>query len=149
MSENKSELKKKILNHILKDGKKRTSEKILRKSLKSIQKFQKKSHNEIIKSSIINSTPVFRIIKLKNNKRRKKKSIKEIPAFLSTYIFRSSWAIKYLIQSSRDNSSDTFYNQLKNEALLTAKREGAAVKFKTEIQNLALKKKKYFRHYRW
>ena len=65
----KLKLKKKILNHILKDGKKKTSEKILTRSFKSIQKSQKKSHNDIMKLSIINLTPTFRVIKLKNNKR--------------------------------------------------------------------------------
>lgn len=145
----KLRLKKKILNHILKDGKKKTSEKILIKSFKSIQKSQKKPHHDIIKLSIINSTPAFRIIKLKNNRRRKKKSTKEIPAFLSTYLFRSSWALKYLIQASRKKTSNIFCDQLTNETLLNAKHEGNTVKFKSEIQDQALQKKKYFRHYRW
>jgi ribosomal protein S7 len=114
-----------------------------------MQKSQKKSHNEVIKLSIINSTPTFRIIKLKNNRRRKKKSIKEIPAFLSTYMFRSSWSLKYLVKASNKKTSNIFYNQLKDEALLNAKHEGNAVKFKDELQNQALQKKKYFRHYRW
>ena len=145
----KQKLKKKILNHILKDGKKKTSEKILSKSFKSIQKLHKKSHSDIIRLSIINSTPAFRVIKLKNNRRRKKKSTKEIPAFLSTYLFRSSWALKYLIQASRKKTSDVFHSQLANETLLNAKHEGNAVKLKNDIQNQALQKKKYFRHYRW
>jgi ribosomal protein S7 len=145
----KQKLKKKILNHIFKNGKKKTSEKILTKSFKSIQKSQKKSHNEIMKLSIMNATPAFRVIKLKNNKRRKKKSIKEIPAFLSTYIFRSSWALKYLVQTSRKKTSNVFYTQLTNEALLNAKHEGNAIKFKNEVQDQALQKKKFFRHYRW
>jgi small subunit ribosomal protein S7 len=146
---NNQKLKEKVLNHILKNGKKKTSEKILTKSFKSMQKSQKKSHNEVIKLSIINSTPTFRIIKLKNNRRRKKKSIKEIPAFLSTYMFRSSWSLKYLVKASNKKTSNIFYNQLKDEALLNAKHEGNAVKFKDELQNQALQKKKYFRHYRW
>ena len=145
----KLKIKKKILNHILKDGKKKTSEKILTRSFKSIQKSQKKSHNDIMKLSIINLTPTFRVIKLKNNKRRKTKSTKEIPAFLSTYFFRSSWALKYLIQASRKKTSNVFCNQLTDEALLNAKHEGNAVKFKNEIQDQVLQKKKYFRHYRW
>jgi len=146
---NKQKLKEKILNHIFKNGKKKTSEKILTKSFKTIQKSQKKSHSEIMKLSIINSTPTFRVIKLKNNRRKKKKSIKEIPAFLSTYMFRSSWALKYIVTNSNKKTSNIFYNQLKDETLLNAKHEGNAVKLKNELQNQALQKKKYFRHYRW
>lgn len=144
-------LKKKILNHTLKDGQKKTSEKILIKTFKSLQKSQKKSHTEIVKLSIINATPTYRIIKLKNNRRRKKKFIKEIPAFLSTYKFRSSWALKYLIKTSQlhKKTSNIFHDQLKDETLLSAKQEGNTVKFKIETQKQALKQKKYFRHYRW
>jgi small subunit ribosomal protein S7 len=149
MNKNTPRLKEKILNHILKNGKKKTSEKMLNKSFKLMQKSQKKSHNEIFKLSIINSTPTFRVIKLKNNKRRKKKSIKEIPAFLSTYMFRSSWALKYLIQTSKKKQSGTFFDQLKTETLLSAKYEGNTIKLKNEVQDQALQKKKYFRHYRW
>ena len=137
-----------MLNHILKSGKKQISEKILTKSFKSIQKSQKKSYNEIIRLAILNSTPMFRVIKLKN-KRRKKKSIKEIPAFLSNYTYRTSWGLKYLIKTSTLKTSNVFYNQLKHEILSNALSDGNAVTLKNELQNKALPKKKYFRHYRW
>lgn len=145
---NKEKLKKKLLKHILKNGKKPVSEKILTKSLKSIQKSQKKSHNEIFKLAVINSTPMFRVIKLKN-KRRKKKSIKEIPAFLSTYTYRTSWGLKYLIKTSVSKTDNVFSNQLKHEILSSAKHESNTITLKNELQNKALEKKKYFRHYRW
>lgn len=145
---NKQKLKKKLLNHILKSGKKQITEKILTKSFKSIQKSQKKSHSNLVKLAIVNITPMFRVIKLRN-KRRKKKSIKEIPAFLSNYIYRTSWGLKYLVQTSSLKSKNVFFTQLKNEILLNATFEGAAIAFKNELQSRALPKRKYFRHYRW
>jgi len=144
----KKKLKKKLLSHILKNGRKQISEKILTKSFKSIQKSQKKSHTEIVKLAILNSTPMFRVIKLRN-KRRKKKSIKEIPAFLSNYTYRTSWGLKYLIKTSTSKTSGVFSDQLKHEILLNATSEGNAVAFKNELQKKALPKKKYFKHYRW
>jgi len=144
----KKELKKKLSNHILKNGKKQVSEKILTKSFKSIQKSQKKSHNEIVKLAILNSTPTFRIIKLRN-KKRKKKSIREIPAFLSTYTYRTSWGLKYLIKTSTLKPGNIFADQLKHEILSSATSESNAITFKNELQNKALQKKKYFRYYRW
>jgi len=144
----KKKLKKKLLSHILKNGRKQISEKILTKSFKSIQKSQKKSHTEIVKLAILNSTPMFRVIKLRN-KRRKKKSIKEIPAFLSNYTYRNSWGLKYLIKTSTSKTSGVFSDQLKHEILLNATSEGNAVAFKNELQKKALPKKKYFKHYRW
>lgn len=145
---NKKKIKKKLLKHIMKNGKKPISEKILTKSLKSIQKSQNKSHNEILKLTILNTTPMFRIIKLKN-KRRRKKSIKEIPAFLSDYSFRTSWGLKHLTKILTLKTSNVFSNQLKHEILASAKNEGSAITFKTELQNKTLEKKKYFRNYRW
>ena len=144
----KQKLKKKLLNHILQDGRKQISEKILVKSFKSIQKSQKKSHTEIVKLAILNSTPMFRVIRLKN-KRRKKSSVKEIPAFLSNYTYRTSWGLKYLVKTSTSKASSGMSNQLKHEIMSNVIHEGSAVIFKNELQNKALPKKKYFRHYRW
>ena len=141
-------LKKKLLTHILKNGRKQISEKILTKSFKLIQKSQKKSHNEIVKLAILNLTPMFRVIKLKN-KRRKKKSIKEIPAFLSNDIYRTSWGLKYLTKSSMQKTSGVFFKEFKHKILSNATSEGSAVAFKNELQKKALPRKKYFKHYRW
>ena len=60
----KNKLKYKIINHLMKRGNKHTCEKLLRKSLKLLQKSQSKPHSDIIKSAILNATPVFRIIEL-------------------------------------------------------------------------------------
>lgn len=136
--------KKKVINHIFKNGKKQISEKILRNSFKSLQKTQKKPHNEIFKQTILNSTPIFRIIKLK-----RKKSKLEIPAFLSFYTCRTSWGLKYLVKASRFKINNVFYKQLEKEILSSAKATGEAVKFKEELQKNSLQKKKYFKYYRW
>lgn len=137
-----NKLKKKIINHTLKNGKKQLSEKILRKSFKCLQKTQKKSHNDLIKQSILNVTPTFRIIKLK-----RRKSKLEIPAFLSSYTYRTSWALKYLIKMSRTNN--IFYQQLEQEILSSAKSNGETIKSKEEFHRNTLQKKKYFKFYRW
>jgi ribosomal protein S7 len=145
---NKEKIKKKLSKHILQNGKKSVSEKLIIKTFKSIQKSQKKSHNKIIKLAILNLTPMFRIIKLKNKKRRKK-SVKEIPAFLSHQSFRTSWGLKYLTKSSTSKTTNNFSNQFINEILLCIKNESFTINLKTELQKKASEKKKYFRHYRW
>lgn len=149
MVKTEKKLKDKILNYITYKGQKKTSEKIVKKSLKSIQKLQEKPHNNLIKLAVINSTPIFRVIKLKNNRRRKKKSVKEVPSFLSTYTFRASWSLKYLINTLSKKDNKTFSKNFSDEIILNAKHQGNAVKFKNELQNQALKKKKNFRNYRW
>lgn len=141
---NKTILKKKITNHIFKNGKKQVSEKILKNSFKSIQKIQKKSHKEILKQTIVNTVPTFRIIKLK-----KRKSILEIPAFLSSYEYRTSWGLKYLVKIFTSKTKNPFYKELKKEVLSNNINTNEAIKFRDELQKTALKKKKYFKYYRW
>nr|WPV72405.1 ribosomal protein S7 [Navicula sp.] len=141
---NKNKLKRKTINHILKNGKKQISEKILKNSVKSVQKFQKKSHNEILKLAIFNSMPTFRIIKLK-----RRKSLLEIPAYLSSYKYRASWGLKYLTKTLTSNSNLIFYKQLKTKILSNASSTNETAKPKDEVQKNVLKKKKYFKHYRW
>ena len=148
MNAHTKKLKEKLLNHIFDNGKKKTSEKLTKKLFKSIQKDQKKSHNELIKLAIINSTSTFRIIKLKNTRRKRKKTTKEIPAFLSNYIYRTSWALKYLTNPI-DKKTNYYLKHLKQELVLNAKNQGNNIKLKNELQDQTIKKKKYFRYYRW
>jgi ribosomal protein S7 len=144
VTKTKNTFKKVTINHILKNGKKQISEGILKKMLKSIQKSQKKSYNEILKLAIFNSIPTFKIIKLK-----RRKSLLEIPTYLSTYNYRASWGIKYITESSNSNNIP-YKQQLKNRILLNASSTIQTVtKPKDDIQKNVLKKKKYFKHYRW
>lgn len=149
MIENKTNLKKKLLNHLTKSGKKQISEKALIKSFKATQKSQKKNHYKIVKLSLLNTTPTFKIVKLKNKKRRKS-SIKEIPTFLSNSRSRTSWSFKYLVKtaSSQTNSS-ALYKKLKNELLLGAKAENNVTLLKNKLQQKTIQEKKYFRNFRW
>jgi ribosomal protein S7 len=149
----RKELKQKILSYFLKNGKKQNCESILLKTIKHIQKSNKQSHTEIIKLSVLNTTPIFKIIKLKQKKKKKKKgmkNVKEIPGFLSNRIFRLSYALKLTITTARKKKTNlTFYNQLKNEILLNAKYSSNTINLKDESQKQALQKKKFFKHYRW
>ncbi len=145
-------LKQKIFTHYMENGKKQTSESILLKTLKLIQKSNKQFHIGIIKLAIVGSTPMFRVMKLKTKNKKKKSAAlsKGIPTFVSSYHFRASWALKHIILASKKKKkSNIFHQQLKHEILLNSEYEGDAVKLKNELQKQALQKKKFFRHYRW
>lgn len=142
-------LKKKLINHIAKNGKKHKSEKTITKSFKATQKSQKKNHGKITKLSIINTIPTFKIIKL-TDKKRKRKSIREIPTLVSSYTSRVSLGLKYLIKTTTTQTKQTtFFEKFKNELLLGANSENAAITIKNSFQTKALQEKKYFRFYRW
>ena len=59
----KSELKtkEKLLNHLMKKGGKETSEKVLLKSVKELQKNTLKKAENIIKSALLNTIPIFKM----------------------------------------------------------------------------------------
>ena len=149
-NENSMELKKKLINHITKNGKKHKSEKSVTKSFKVAQKSQKKNHGKITKLSIINTIPTFKIIKLTDKKRRKK-SVREIPALVSSYKSRVSLGLKYLIKAATGTQTkqSNFFEKFKNELLSGAYSENNAITTKNSFQAKALDEKKYFRFYRW
>jgi ribosomal protein S7 len=147
---NFTELKKKLVNHVTKNGKKHQSEKTIQKSWKAVQKAQKGNHRKVIKLSIINTIPTFKIIKLTDKKRRKK-SIKEIPALVSSYKSRVSLGLKNIIKATAgvQTKQSPFFEKFKNELLLGASFETNTIATKNNVQTKALNEKKYFRFYRW
>ena len=96
------------MNQLVKKGKKQMVEKEVTKSLKQAQKNEKKNVSFIVKQSALNTMPVFRFVKL-TNKRRKKKTVKKIPAFLSDTNFRSSWGLKNLTNFSSQKTQHIIY----------------------------------------
>ena len=86
-------IKQKLVNHITLNGKKHTGEKNLLKSIKNIQKALKKRSQEILKTGLIQTSPIFKVHKF-TKKKRKKKSIREVPAFLKSVALRTSLAKK-------------------------------------------------------
>ena len=65
--------KNKIINHLIKNGEKKTSENLIIKSFKELQKNSLKNTKELIKIAVINSIPVFKIHTVGNKKQKKKK----------------------------------------------------------------------------
>lgn len=142
------EIKKKFINHFMKNGKKTTSEKILLNSLKELQKISSKQSEELIKNAVINSLPVFTIHKIENKKQKKKKrKIKEIPFFIVNSKSRISLAIKLIIESLKKQSS--FFKDFNKEILANNQQKGSSIQLKEELQKKVIYNKRYFRFYRW
>jgi ribosomal protein S7 len=145
----KNTFKKKLMNQLVKKGKKQMVEKEVTKSLKQAQKSEKKNVTFIVKQSALNIMPVFRFVKL-TNKRRKKKTIKKIPAFLSDANFRSSWGLKNLTDfSSQKTQRNNLRDKLINQFLHSAKQQNNLDISENNLQEEASKEKKYFKYYRW
>lgn len=146
---NNIELKQKLTNAIMKQGQKKTAEKILIKSLKLIQKSNKKNYKNLIKESIINTTPTFKINK-QSSKRGKRKVKKEIPSFIKKDSLRTMLSVNFLISNSFKNKElNNFYKKMSQEIIKTSFQKSKSIEQKTEIQKQVLMKKRYLLNFRW
>jgi len=145
----KIKLREKFINHLLKNGNKKTCEKVLLKSFKELQKKTKKPFKTVVKLSIINLTPVFRIITLKNKKSKKQKFSKEVPMFVTKEMERISWGIKYLLYFTKSFYSLKTYKKLHHEILSTVTGKGETAKTKIDYHKKAVFKKRFLSHFRW
>jgi ribosomal protein S7 len=143
-------IQKKLINHLIKNGKKKTSETILLKSLKKLQKNSFKKSKKIFQLALIHLTPIFKLHKISNKKLKKRtKKIREIPAFISNKQSRTSLAIKFILRNIKKKENLKFYQKLKKEILLNAINKNNTIQIKNELQKHILTKKRYFLFYRW
>lgn len=136
MKEKQVNLKKKIYNHLMINGNKHICENKFLKTLKVLQKKNKKNNIEIIKMAVVNSAP---IIQLRQIKKRKRKSVKEFPYVLKQKN-RISLGIKSIVRIPSAN--------LSQEILTFANKKSELLKTKEAEHRLALSKKKYI-FFRW
>nr|YP_005090342.1 ribosomal protein S7 [Phaeodactylum tricornutum]ADY18518.1 ribosomal protein S7 [Phaeodactylum tricornutum] len=141
-------IKNKLTNHLTTSGKKTKGEKILFKSVKTIQRQSRKQVNSLIKLAIFSSSPVFKLHILTQKKRKKKKS-KEIPAFMQSPQARVSLSIKLIILSIRKRKLNNFSIGLGKEILLNANCKGETIKIKNKLQEQVFAKKHLLKYYRW
>ena len=139
----KMQIKDKLVNFLMINGNKKTSEKLLIKSFKKLQKDSQKQSSKLVQLALINSTPILKLHVHKIKKKRKKK-IKEIPVFISNINHRTSSAIKLII-SNKNNKTNKFFNELKEEILLASQKKGLGIETKanTQKQIVVLKKKNF------
>jgi len=146
----RKETKNKIINHIMANGEKKTSENILFKTAKKLQKNSKKQLKQIIQLAIINSTPTFKLHKIENKKQKKRnRKVREIPAFISKPFARTSIAVKLILASLEKKKSNQFYKKFNKGIISTARQEGTAIDLKNTLQKQVILKKHFFNYYRW
>jgi len=146
----KQEIKNKIINNIMKHGKKKVSEAILIKSAKKLQKNSNKQFKKIMQLALINSLPTFKLHKIENKKQKKRnRKIIEIPAFISKPMSRNSNAIKFILYNIEKKKSKKFHVKLNQEILVTAQSQGNAIEMKNTLQKQVLSKRHFFNYYRW
>lgn len=139
-------IKNKIFNHLTKNGEKEISENILIKTTKNLQKNSKKNSKNIILTSIFFNAPTFKIFSY-TRKKRKKKTVREVPVFLLDKNQQFSFGIKNFLEELKKKKFVS--ENLKTEFLLGAKNINDALKIKNKIYDTAISKKNLMRYYKW
>jgi len=134
-----------LLSNLMKNGIKNTSEKLLLKTFKLLQKGSfKKNFEDIIKLAIINNSPH---VYVKSVKRRKREPL-TVP-FLFNNSKKISYAVKFIVKEcSLNKSTNTFQDKISSELFKSANFEGQSTKKTEELLKSAFINKK-FSNYRW
>jgi len=146
MQQNKINIKNKIINHLIRNGKKETSLKILLKTFKELQKVSLTQSNKLINLSLIHITPIFKIHKMM--KKRNPVRILEIPVIANSNKSKVFLAIKLLLSIVKNNKKSNFSIQFSKKILLNTTNEEFFAQLKNNIQRQALAKKHLFYYYR-
>jgi ribosomal protein S7 len=142
-------LKNRIVNIFMKNGKKRTGEKILLKSSKLLQKSSRKNFQNLFQLSIINTTSAFKINE-QVMKKGKRKSKKITPSFIVKDSLRIMTALKFIKNTVQKNKSSTnFYKNLASEILASFSSKGQSIEQKTKLQTQILLNKRYLSKFKW
>jgi ribosomal protein S7 len=149
MYKKKIQIKNKLINHITINGEKKTSEKLLLKSVKKLQKSSKKQVKALLQLCILNSTPIFKLHTSSNKKQKKRhKKVREMPTFIVRPEIRTSLSIKFIL-SNKEKVSKNFYSELTKKILLTTQPKSGSISLKNELQKKILLNRRYLTYYRW
>ena len=149
-NQKKIEINNKLVNHLVINGKKTKSEKIVLKSLKALQKISKKSSKKLFQLALVHNTPIFKLnIITQKKKKKKKQKVKIIPAFVSNKTSRISFAIKFIVKAASKKSNQPLFQKLLNEILISSQNKSSAIETKRETQKQALLNRHLFKYYRW
>lgn len=142
-------LKCQIVNSFMRNGKKRTGEKILLKLSKTLQKSTSKNFQSLVHSAVINLASAFKLNE-QTMKKGKRKSKKVIPSFITKDSLRIMTALKSIRQAAqKDRSSSSFYESLRREILDTSSNNGKSLEQKIKLQNQVLLNRRYLAKFKW
>jgi ribosomal protein S7 len=142
-------LRNKIINVLMRNGKKHTGEKILLKSSKLLQKSSKKPFRNLVQLAVVNTTSAFKLNE-QVMKKGKRKSTKVTPSFIVKDSLRIMTALKYIKTTVYKNkSSINFHKSLVKEILASSSLKGQSVEQKTKLQTQILLNKRYLSKFKW
>lgn len=132
----------KLINKVMKDGKKNLAQSIVYQALDKIQEKTGKDPLEVFEEAVKNVTPLLEV-----RARRVGGATYQVPIEVRVSR-RDSLAIRWLVQYARARGEKGMVDQLAAELLDASQGMGAAVKKREDTHRMA-DANKAFAHYRW
>ena len=137
-----SKLVTRLINKMMVDGKRGTSQKILYGALELVQERSGKDPLEVFDAALANIMPVLEV-----KARRVGGSNYQVPIEVRPER-RSTLGLRYLVNYSRLRGEKTMEERLANEILDASNNTGSSVKKREDMHKMA-EANKAFAHYRW
>ncbi|HEY8436624.1 MAG TPA: 30S ribosomal protein S7 [Haloplasmataceae bacterium] len=137
-----SKLVTRLINNIMRDGKKELAQRILYKAFELIEQKTGKDPMEVFEQALENVMPVLEV-----RSRRVGGANYQVPMEVRPER-RITLGLRWLVQYARLRSEKTMIERLANEIIDASNNVGAAVRKREETHRMA-EANKAFAHYRW
>ncbi|HJF30330.1 MAG TPA: 30S ribosomal protein S7 [Sporosarcina psychrophila] len=137
-----SKLVSRLINKMMVDGKKGTSQKILYGAFELVEERSGKDPLEVFEAALTNVMPVLEV-----KARRVGGANYQVPVEVRPDR-RTTLGLRYIVNYSRTRGEKTMEERLANEILDASNNTGASVKRREEMHKMA-DANKAFAHYRW
>lgn len=137
-----STLLTKIINSVMKKGKKSVAERIVYQSMERIKEKTKKDPLKIVEKAVENTRPL-----LETKSRRVGGATYQVPIEVADNR-SNSLAIRWLLRYARDRAGKSSVEKFSAEIMDAADNRGGSIKKKEDTHKMA-KANRAFAHYRW
>ena len=137
-----SVLASKLINHIMKRGKKTIAKKIVYRAFDIIKQKTKKEPLEVFELAIQNASPLLEI-----KPKRVGGATYQVPREVRGDR-KLTLAFRWIINAARSKKGKPMHEKLAEELMLAAKNEGAAIKKKDDTHRMA-EANRAFAHFAW
>lgn len=132
----------KLINLVMRRGKKTLARKLVYKALEKIKEETKQDPLKVLEMAIKNATPELEV-----RATRIGGAIYQVPIEIKGDR-GMRLAMRWLVEGSREKKGGPFFEKLAQEIILSSKKQGWAVKKKEELHKLA-QANKAFAHFAW
>lgn len=137
-----SDLVTRIINNIMRDGKKALAQKIFYSAMDLVRERTGRDPMEVFQEAVRNVMPVLEV-----RPRRVGGATYQVPIEVRPHR-RISLALRWLVQYANERNERTAIERLANEIIDAANNVGGAVRRKEELHRIA-ESNRAFAHYRW